>query len=295
MTYKAWRAQREREGLSAEGGIAHHATTTPEEQRSDSSPGSPTAVPDHAPEILESPLGPPAPPEESEKEKSDIPISVVPAEEPHILPSSSKQRDSTLSIDPDDEDDHHHHAIPAELLNQTGDNCAICIEPLEDDDQVRGLTCGHCYHQACIDPWLTQRRASCPLCKADYYIPPLPAEIVEQTQTGETANQANGNENSTERGPQAVTTEHWTPLFLRPFRPVGLSPNTSTYSPPAYPPPFARFDRHTPTTEQATDAETNSSVNTTRRFHLPRMPAFRNPFRQSRGNNDPNALERGEG
>ncbi|CDK26715.1 unnamed protein product [Kuraishia capsulata CBS 1993] len=48
--------------------------------------------------------------------------------------------------------------------------CAICIDTLEDDDQVRGLICGHVYHSECIDPWLINRRASCPMCKRDYYI-----------------------------------------------------------------------------------------------------------------------------
>jgi predicted component of type VI protein secretion system len=66
--------------------------------------------------------------------------------------------------------------VPAEYYN-TGDTCAICIDTLEDDDEVRGLTCGHAFHAACIDPWLTTRRASCPLCKADYHVPkPRPPE-----------------------------------------------------------------------------------------------------------------------
>lgn len=54
---------------------------------------------------------------------------------------------------------------------QPGDACAICIDNLDDDDEVRGLTCGHAFHAACLDPWLTGRRACCPLCKADYFVP----------------------------------------------------------------------------------------------------------------------------
>jgi hypothetical protein len=44
---------------------------------------------------------------------------------------------------------------------------------------VRGLTCGHAFHAACIDPWLTTRRACCPLCKADYYTPKPRAQAAE--------------------------------------------------------------------------------------------------------------------
>lgn len=71
----------------------------------------------------------------------------------------------------DDEDDHIHTAVPPELLTNPGDSCAICIDTLEDDDDIRGLTCGHAFHAGCLDPWLTSRRACCPLCKADYYVP----------------------------------------------------------------------------------------------------------------------------
>ncbi|KAL8932154.1 MAG: hypothetical protein Q9211_006493 [Gyalolechia sp. 1 TL-2023] len=70
-----------------------------------------------------------------------------------------------------DDDDQIQIAVPTELLANPGDSCAICIDTLEDDDDVRGLTCGHAFHAGCLDPWLTSRRACCPLCKADYYVP----------------------------------------------------------------------------------------------------------------------------
>jgi Ring finger domain len=69
-----------------------------------------------------------------------------------------------------DDDDHIHTAVPPELLANPGDSCAICIDTLEEDDDIRGLTCGHAFHAGCLDPWLTSRRACCPLCKADYYV-----------------------------------------------------------------------------------------------------------------------------
>lgn len=44
-------------------------------------------------------------------------------------------------------------------------HCPICLSDFCAGDQVRELpSCGHCYHQACIDLWLV-RRSDCPMCK----------------------------------------------------------------------------------------------------------------------------------
>ncbi|KAG9256010.1 uncharacterized protein F5Z01DRAFT_533049 [Emericellopsis atlantica] len=91
----------------------------------------------------------------------------------------------TSTGDDDDEDDHIDAALPPEALQVPGDSCAICIEPLEDDEDIRGLTCGHAFHAGCVDPWLTSRRACCPLCKADYYTPkPRPANAPNENANG---------------------------------------------------------------------------------------------------------------
>lgn len=93
--------------------------------------------------------------------------AAAPARSPS--PDHSSHHDPDMSDDEDDE--HINAALPPECLGTSGDTCAICIDTLEDDDDVRGLTCGHAFHAVCVDPWLTSRRACCPLCKADYYVP----------------------------------------------------------------------------------------------------------------------------
>jgi len=45
--------------------------------------------------------------------------------------------------------------------------CAICIEEYHDGESIQVLPCSHKFHTDCIVPWLTERQASCPLCKHD--------------------------------------------------------------------------------------------------------------------------------
>ncbi|CAG8667872.1 14465_t:CDS:1 [Dentiscutata erythropus] len=47
------------------------------------------------------------------------------------------------------------------------ETCAICLEDFDDGDKIRELPCHHYYHVECIDPWLTTKSSSCPLCKKD--------------------------------------------------------------------------------------------------------------------------------
>lgn len=318
MTYKAWRAQRERAGLSAEGGIAPQTNTTTHNtpvingtEQSDE-PSRETGFPDFSPpeepdhpypyETIREPetnraSSPDAPSAEEITTEKDAMISSVPvAEESSIaVPSSSKHRDSTFSVDADPDEEEDHSPVPDELLATSGDNCAICIELLEDDDEVRGLTCGHCYHQTCLDPWLTQRRASCPLCKHDYYIPKPPPQPSDTTATTTSADA------STPTAPQqTVTTEHWAPFFYRPFRPVG---NSSSTLGPSYPPPFTRFDHRHRIPEESTTTTTdpdstgqNPTSSTHTMYGALQFPhiSLRNPFRRTGGQNNGDAAERGE-
>ena len=83
----------------------------------------------------------------------------------------------------EEEEERIQTAIPAAQLPDPGDACAICIDTIDEEDDIRGLSCGHAFHASCVDPWLTSRRACCPLCKADYYVPKPRAEGPEANAT----------------------------------------------------------------------------------------------------------------
>lgn len=47
-----------------------------------------------------------------------------------------------------------------------GEQCAVCLADFEAEDEVAGLPCNHQFHAACINKWLSECRAACPLCGA---------------------------------------------------------------------------------------------------------------------------------
>ncbi|KAK2737601.1 hypothetical protein FQN55_001031, partial [Onygenales sp. PD_40] len=47
--------------------------------------------------------------------------------------------------------------------------CIICQEDLTREMTYRRLTCEHTFHKPCLDKWMAQWNASCPLCSAKYY------------------------------------------------------------------------------------------------------------------------------
>lgn len=60
-------------------------------------------------------------------------------------------------------------------MDEDEDECAICLEPL-DGDEERGqeevLGCGHRYHDLCVDRWLCKCQEkgllpTCPMCRRE--------------------------------------------------------------------------------------------------------------------------------
>lgn len=188
---------------------------------------------------------------------------------------NEKDRRNSLAED-EDEDDPIRTAAPIEMLGAPGDTCAICIDTLEDDDDIRGLTCGHAFHGACVDPWLTSRRACCPLCKADYYVPKPRPDGEDPNASGR---RAAGTRANMPQAPQSA----WMANRGLPFRsrflgprlffttPVPEDPTQQPYVPA---PRRSRRDRDVTPATQPAPQTTRSSATGGWRSRLPTMPSF---------------------
>ncbi|KAI1752682.1 hypothetical protein F4782DRAFT_499695 [Xylaria castorea] len=206
VKYKTWVLERKKEGLPTAGGISA-PSSRPNSVRSvegiipeqpsdprDSIDGSTTNIANESDRNAQNQpkstvKDEPKPSDDTSNAKSTIGVDKDAAamnDTPGVLAAQTENPSTKDSLhrasedeEDEDEDDHMNHAIDPDMMGSSGDTCAICIDTLEDDDDVRGLTCGHAFHAVCLDPWLTNRRACCPLCKADYYTPkarPQPAE-----------------------------------------------------------------------------------------------------------------------
>ena len=71
--------------------------------------------------------------------------------------------------DDDDDDDNKGNTSLVDLPQ-----CAICLDPFADGDELRTLNCCHCYHRRCIDLWLLGCMSdeatvtnNCPQCRCN--------------------------------------------------------------------------------------------------------------------------------
>jgi len=97
------------------------------------------------------------------------------------LRRQARDRDQTLSQTMERRMMEALHQLPTELWHATESGeeqeCCLCLDKFEEDDELRLLPCKHAFHKGCVDAWFAARRympRSCPLCKRN----PIPAEAV---------------------------------------------------------------------------------------------------------------------
>ncbi|KAL4867872.1 hypothetical protein BDV12DRAFT_170742 [Aspergillus spectabilis] len=216
IKYKVWRSSRANAGLSTAGGISAPITEQSQE------------TPDHCPptagtvsHLDTSDINSKFDMETSQPTKTvDNAETLLPPEEKCLQDfSQAGHASSKISSDRSviESKDHDDYSIPQEddgvippiaittdHATSPGDSCAICLDIIEDDDDIRALSCGHAFHASCVDPWLTSRRASCPLCKADYYTPKPRPDAAEPSPIFERSSRHTATRMSIPNQPQAV-------------------------------------------------------------------------------------------
>lgn len=55
---------------------------------------------------------------------------------------------------------------------KTEHDCSVCLTQFEPESEVNHLTCGHVFHQDCLEKWLNYWNITCPLCRT----PLMPVE-----------------------------------------------------------------------------------------------------------------------
>merc|ERR1711879_12800 len=63
------------------------------------------------------------------------------------------------------------------------DACPVCLESYKIGDKLKQLPCYHAYHPKCIDPWIQDHTAECPMCRWSIFDGPPPVRVESKTTT----------------------------------------------------------------------------------------------------------------
>ncbi|KAG0016189.1 hypothetical protein BGZ80_009378 [Entomortierella chlamydospora] len=97
---------------------------------------------------------------------------------------SSRAIDAATALDANPAQQTTPATVNAPIDEATNETCAVCLDEFSDGEEIRMLPCHHEFHCECIDPWLTRKSSTCPLCKYDC----MPRTMEEVEGRGEDAN-----------------------------------------------------------------------------------------------------------
>ncbi|KAF9169396.1 hypothetical protein BGX21_010468 [Mortierella sp. AD011] len=97
---------------------------------------------------------------------------------------SSRAIDAATTLDANTTQQTTPATVNAPIDEATNETCAVCLDEFSDGEEIRILPCHHEFHCECIDPWLTRKSSTCPLCKYDC----MPRTMEEVEGRGEDAN-----------------------------------------------------------------------------------------------------------
>lgn len=129
----------------------------------------------------------------------------------HVVRNDLLTRDQVLSLD---EEEFVQEESSDGVENEEACCCAICLDEFENKEKVRVLPCQHRFHEDCLVPWLTERHASCPLCKFDVLKHVLEKEGDKGSEVCKETNVASDNDPSRDDFPDNTTTA---PRSVSPF------------------------------------------------------------------------------
>lgn len=101
--------------------------------------------------------------------------------------SFSENNEKQLDLGLDEKEQNEMVSEKTAGLQFSSGSCVICLENLEHEDSVRGLLCGHVFHTECLDPWLTTKRACCPICRRNYLLKKVQPDEDNDTDSGQSS------------------------------------------------------------------------------------------------------------
>lgn len=60
------------------------------------------------------------------------------------------------------------------------EECVICLCRIDEDDEIRELSCDHLFHRGCLDRWLSYGNMTCPVCRNRLKSPAFVAELHQE-------------------------------------------------------------------------------------------------------------------